>query len=64
MSSFIKNVESYCKENKLNDRQFEIKCNLANGTIRNWRKGNEPKITTVMRVSQATGVPVEKWVEE
>lgn len=64
MGRFIEKVEQYCKDNKLNDRQFEIKCELANGTIRTWRQGNHPKVHTIMRVSKATKIPFEKWLDD
>lgn len=59
---FIDKVEEYCRKNNLNDHSFETKCNLANGTVRSWRKGNEAKLETIKRIVEKTDTKLEEWL--
>lgn len=60
---FLSNVEKYIKEMGIKPAEFERMCGLGNGTVRSWRNGNAPTLSTVERIAQATGVPVTEWVQ-
>lgn len=61
---FYEKVVAYCKENNLSDRAFEEKCGLSNGNVQKWKKlGFNPAILTLKKIANATGIPVEKWIE-
>lgn len=58
------NVISYCAENNISISAFEKMCSLPNGLVAKWKeKGYEPSIPTLQKISSATKVPIEKWVE-
>lgn len=57
-------VVKYCSENNLTIMEFEQKCNLSNGIVGKWNTHSFiPKIETVKKIANATGIPIEKWVE-
>ena len=61
---FYKKVTKYCKENNISIMAFEVKCGLANGIVSKWVNGNNPTLNTIVKISQATGVPIEYWVSK
>lgn len=59
------NVMKYCKENGLSVLAFEKKCGLSNATVAGWKKNNcNPSLSTLQKIVTATGIPIEKWLEE
>ena len=43
---------------------FEQKCNLSNGIVEKWNiHGFVPKIETVKKIANATGIPIQNWLE-
>ena len=56
------NIVVYCKENKISILQFEKKCRLTNGAVSKWKAGCRPRIDSLMKVAEATKIPIEKWV--
>lgn len=60
---FYKKVIRYCNENKLSVMGFEIMCDLANGTVSKWKNGGNPSLTTLMKIANATHIPIKEWVE-
>lgn len=59
------NVMKYCKKNGLSVLAFEKKCGLANATVAGWNKGNyDPSLSTLQKIVSATGIPIEKWLED
>lgn len=58
-------VMKYCEENDLSVLAFEKKCGLSNATVAGWKKNNHnPSLPTLQKIVAATGIPIEKWVEE
>lgn len=56
-------VIEYCNKHKISISAFEKKCGLTNGTVNGWRaRGGEPSLTTVKKISEATKIPVQKWL--
>jgi transcriptional regulator with XRE-family HTH domain len=58
------NVVQYCKENKLSISGFEKLCGLANGTVRLWKNGGYPRLSTLQKMIEATNIPLQKWLEQ
>lgn len=57
-------VIAYCEENALSTMAFEKKCGLSNGIVGKWKENNyNPSLGTLVKISIATGVPIEKWLE-
>lgn len=57
-------VIEYCENNNLSVMAFEQMCKLPNGIVGKWNiHGFTPKIETVKKIVQATGIPIEKWLE-
>ena len=62
---FYQEVEEYCSQNGMNISSFEKMCGLGNGTVRLWKDDkNIPKLDTIQKMSKATGIPVNKWIEQ
>ena len=55
-------VVDYTTRNGMSIREFERMCGLSNGTVGKWRKA-EPKVETIHKISDATHIPVSKWVD-
>lgn len=55
-------VIEYCKRNGITISAFEKMCDLSNGTVRGWEKGN-PRLETLMKLEEKTKIPVKKWIE-
>lgn len=60
---FYRKVMDYCKENNLSVMAFEQKCGLTNGTVSKWKDDGNPRLETLMKIVNATGIPAEKWLE-
>lgn len=60
---FFEKVEAYCKEHNLTIMAFEQMCGLANGLVGKWKDDGNPRLETLMKIVNATGIPVEKWLE-
>lgn len=59
------NVMKYCEKNGLSVLAFEKKCGLANATVAGWKKNNyDPSLSTLQKIVSATGIPIEKWLED
>lgn len=44
---------------------FEKKCNIGNGTVGKWKDDNSlPALTTIQKIADATGIPIEKWIKK
>jgi hypothetical protein len=57
-------VIKYCNDNNLTVMAFEQKCGLSNGLVEKWNAhGFVPKIETVKKISVATGIPIQNWLE-
>lgn len=61
---YYRKVSNYCKENNLSIKSFEEKCGLANGTVGGWKNGGKPSVATLIKISSATGIPIEKWLAD
>lgn len=58
------NVVDYCNKNNISISAFEKKCNLPNGLVGKWReKGYEPSVSTLQKISNATKIPIKKWLD-
>lgn len=58
------NVIEYCNKNNISVMQFEQKCGIANGLVGKWKDKNyEPSISTLQKISTATGIPFAEWVK-
>lgn len=57
-------VEEYCRTAGLTIARFEKLCGIGNGTIGKWRKhGATPSIATLIKLENATGIPIYMWIE-
>lgn len=64
-SLIYKNVVDYCSKNNLSISAFEKMCGLTNGTVYGWQKrGSNPSLETLKKISAATKIPIEKWIKE
>ena len=63
---FIRNVEVYCYETRINDAEFERKCGRGKGSVYKWRKrkNQHPSVSTLLSIEKATMIPVEAWITE
>ena len=61
---FYKKVMEYCTSNSLTVSAFEQKCGLPNGLVSKWKNGGYPSIQTLKKISEATEISVETWIEE
>lgn len=59
----LESIEKYCTEHKLSVSAFEKMCGLSNGTIGNWKKGeNNPSLPAIKKISEATKIPYNKLI--
>lgn len=58
----LERIEQWCKENKTSVAALEKKCGLGNATIRGWGDSS-PRIDTLKKVSEVTGIPISELVE-
>ena len=59
------NVVEYCKKNNISIMEFEQKCGLSNGLVGKWKDNNyEPSISTLQKITTATGIPIEEWLKQ
>lgn len=61
---FYKKILDYCDKNSISIFAFEQKCGLPNGLVSKWKNGGYPSIQTLRKISEATGISIETWVEE
>lgn len=62
---FYEKVSDYCRKNGISIHELEKKCKIGNGTIGGWRNENStPKLETLRKIAQATGIPIEEWIKE
>ena len=61
---FYKKVMEYCASNSLTVSAFEQKCGLPNGLVSKWKNGGYPSIQTLKKISEATEISVETWIDE
>ena len=59
----IGNIYRYCNSNGISIREFEKRCGLSNGIVKKWLPKGNPSISTLMKIANATGIPIEKWIE-
>lgn len=65
MSDFYNAVEEYREKNGLTIAEFERRCGLKHGTVRKWRvRGGDPRLSTLRKIADATGVSVITWIKE
>ena len=57
----LKRIKAWCKENNMSIFALEKACGLGNATIRGWR-GSTPTLGSLMKISRATGIPVEELI--
>ena len=55
-------IIEYCNKNNLSVSAFEKKCGLANGTVSGWKNGGNPSLTTLIKIENATKVPLKQWI--
>lgn len=55
-------IEAWCKENGTSVAALEKKCGLGNATIRGWETSS-PRIDSLQKVSDATGIPIEEMIK-
>lgn len=61
----IENILNYCEGERLSIKQFEEKCNLANGLVGKWKSGVAvPSMPTLNKIVKATGVGFDYWLKE
>lgn len=58
----LERIERWCKENNTTIFALEKKCGLGNATIRSWATSS-PRMDTLMKVSDAMGIPVEELIQ-
>lgn len=57
-------VVEYCNKNNISVHEFEKRCGLGNGTVSKWRDvGGFPSVPTLMKIEEATGVPMLDWIK-
>ena len=61
---FYQKILDYCAENSISIFAFEQKCGLPNGLVSKWKNGGYPSIQTLRKISEATEISIETWVEE
>lgn len=54
-------LKGWCKENGTSISALEEKCGLGNATIQKWENCS-PRIDTLQKVSEVTGIPISKLV--
>lgn len=59
---FLDNVEKYLLKTGMKAAQFEKACGLGNGSVKAWREGKTPTLSTLNKIADATGVAAWKWV--
>lgn len=59
-------VIKYCKDNNISVSAFEKKCELSNGTVSGWNKGNKgnPSIETLTKIVNATSLDYSYWLDK
>lgn len=64
--AFIKNVEVYCYENRMNDAEFERKCGFSKGMVYKWRvrQNQHPSVSSLLKIEKATTIPMAAWLRE
>lgn len=62
--NFYDKVAEYCDERKMPISAFEKMCSIGNGTCGRWRNNmSSPTLTTIQKIADATGIPIEKWIK-
>lgn len=63
LATILRNIERYCKEHSITNAEFERKCGISNGLVRNWRLGTYGiNLKTLERIAEGTGIPVSRWL--
>lgn len=58
----LERIEKWCKENGTSISALEKKCEIGNATIRGWGDSS-PRIDTLKKVSEVTGIPISELAE-
>lgn len=58
------NIVKYCEREGISIRVFEQRCGIGNGTVAAWQSKWSPSLNSLVKISKATGVPLEEWVKE
>lgn len=58
----LERIEMWCKENGTSISALEKKCGIGNATIRGWGDSS-PRIDTLKKVSEVTGIPISELAE-
>jgi len=61
----VMNIDNYCAKQGITVQEFERKCQIAHSLVRKWRLGRqEPSLKTMKKISEATGISIDKWTME
>lgn len=58
------NVVDYCNSNNITISAFEKMCGIGNGVIGAWKEENKPSLSSLGKIADKTGIPVEEWLRD
>ena len=56
-------IQDYCNKHGISIAAFERKCGLGNGVVSDWGKGAKPSTSSLLKISEATGMSLLKMVK-
>lgn len=60
----IENIEKFCAREGISTKEFERRCKLANSSVGKWKRGiATPSIRTLVKISEATNIPIDEWLK-
>ena len=63
--TILENINKYCEGANISVKDFEKKCNLANGLVGKWKSGIAmPSLPTLHKIVEATGTELNDWIGE
>ena len=63
--NIVENIKAYCIKRGITIKDFEKKCELANGTVGKWERGiQSPTLRTLEKIQAATGRPISTWLRK
>lgn len=63
--TILENINKYCEGENISVKDFEKKCNLANGLVGKWKSGIAmPSLPTLQKIVDATGTELNDWIGE
>lgn len=63
--NIVENIRNYCLKHEISIKEFEKKCDVANGSIGKWERGlQSPTLRTLTKIQAATGTPISTWLRK